>query len=49
MEFESTSLRVEKVVAAKSQGVINVRPLKPGRYEFYDDFNESARGVLVVE
>jgi hypothetical protein len=49
MEFESTSLRVEKVVAAKSQGVINVRALKAGRYEFYDDFNDKARGALVVE
>jgi hypothetical protein len=49
MEFESTSLRVEKVVAAKSQGVVNVRALKPGRYEFYDDFNEKARGALIVE
>ena len=49
MEFESTSLRVEKVVASKSQGVINVRALKAGRYEFYDDFNEKARGALVVE
>ncbi|QOG19209.1 cupredoxin domain-containing protein [Bradyrhizobium sp. SEMIA] len=49
MEFESTSLRVEKVVTAKSQGVINVRALKAGRYEFYDDFNEKARGALVVE
>ena len=49
MEFESTSLRVEKVVAAKSQGVINVRALKARRYEFYDDFNEKARGALVVE
>jgi len=49
MEFESTSLRVEKVVAAKSQGVINVRALKAGRYEFYDDFNEKARGAVVVE
>lgn len=49
MEFESKSLRVEKVVAAKSEGVINVRPLKPGRYEFYDDFNEKARGALNVE
>jgi hypothetical protein len=46
MEFESTSLRVEKVVPAKSEGVINVRPLKQGRYEFYDDFNDKARGVL---
>jgi hypothetical protein len=49
MEFESKSLRVEKVVAANSEGIINVRPLKPGRYEFYDDFNEKARGALVVQ
>jgi hypothetical protein len=49
MEFESKALRVEKVVAAKSEGVINVRALKPGRYEFYDDFNEKARGALVVQ
>src|SRR6202051_4841070 len=49
MEFESKSLRVEKVVAANSEGVINVRALKPGRYEFYDDFNETARGALNVQ
>lgn len=49
MEFESKSLRVEKVVAAVSEGVINIRALKTGRYEFYDDFNEKARGVLTVQ
>ena len=49
MEFESKSLRVEKVVAAGTEGVINVRALKPGRYEFYDDFNEKARGALIVQ
>jgi hypothetical protein len=49
MEFESKSLRVEKVVAANSEGIVNVRALKPGRYEFYDDFNEKARGALVVQ
>jgi heme/copper-type cytochrome/quinol oxidase subunit 2 len=49
MEFESKSLRVEKVVAANSEGIINVRALKPGRYEFYDDFNEKARGALTVQ
>jgi len=49
MEFESTSLRVEKVVAANSEGVINVRALKSGRYEFYDDFNDKARGALTVQ
>lgn len=49
MEFESSSLRVEKVVAANSEGIISVRALKPGRYEFYDDFNEKARGALIVQ
>jgi len=49
LEFESTSLRVEKVVAAQSEVIVNVRALKPGRYEFYDDFNDKARGALVVE
>ena len=49
MEFESTSLRVEKVVAAGSEGIVNVRALKPGRYEFYDDFNDKARGALIVQ
>jgi hypothetical protein len=32
MEFESVSLRVEKVIAAGSEGVVNVRALAPGRY-----------------
>src|SRR5690349_14071425 len=33
MEFESVRLRVEKVVAPNTEGVINVRALSPGRYE----------------
>jgi Cupredoxin-like domain len=37
------------VIAAKSEGVINVRALKPGRYEFYDDFNDKVRGALTVQ
>jgi hypothetical protein len=49
MEFESVSLRVEKVIAAGSEGTVNVRPLAPGRYEFLDDFHLQTRGVLVVE
>jgi len=42
-------LRVEKVVPANSEGVINVRALSPGRYEFFDDFHKQTRGTLVVE
>jgi len=49
MEFESVSLRVEKVIAPGSEGVVNVRALAPGRYEFFDDFHQETRGVLVVQ
>ena len=49
MEFESVSLRVEKVIAAGTEGVVNVRALAPGRYEFFDDFHPETRGVLTVQ
>ncbi len=49
VEFESKSLRVEKVIGAKQEGVVRVRPLAPGRYEFFDEFNERNRGFLVVQ
>jgi heme/copper-type cytochrome/quinol oxidase subunit 2 len=49
MEFESVALRVEKVVVAGGEGTINIRPLAPGRYNFFDDFNPQTKGTLVVE
>lgn len=49
LEFESKSLRVEKVIAAKSEGILNIRALKPGRYEFFDDFSPDVRGAIVVK
>lgn len=50
MEFESKTLKVEKVVAASSDAIINVRAQKPGRYEFFDEYNEKvARGALVIK
>lgn len=48
MEFESVSLRVEKVVTGNGEGVIRLRPLAPGRYNFFDDFHQETNGVLVV-
>ena len=49
MELESDSLRIEKVVAAGKDATIKVRAQKPGRYEFFDEYNEkTARGALVV-
>ena len=50
MEFESKTLKVEKVVAAGADATINVRAQKAGRYEFFDEYNEKvARGTLVVQ
>ena len=49
MEFESVTLRVEKVITPNSEGIIRIRPLAPGRYNFFDDFNPDTTGVLVVK
>ncbi|HLL27753.1 MAG TPA: cupredoxin domain-containing protein [Xanthobacteraceae bacterium] len=50
MEFESVSLRVEKVVPGNSEGSVNVRALAPGSYKFFDDFHQdTGNGVLVVK
>jgi hypothetical protein len=49
-EFESKTLRVEKVVAASGKITIQVRPLAPGRYRFFDDYHEdTTEGFLVVK
>ncbi|HJS61696.1 MAG TPA: cupredoxin domain-containing protein [Pseudolabrys sp.] len=49
MEFESVSLRIEKVVTGNGEGIIRLRPLTPGRYEFFDDFRQETRGALVTK
>ena len=49
-EFESKTLRVEKVVAGGGEISIQMRPLHPGRYRFFDDFHEdTTEGYLIVE
>ena len=49
-EFESRTLRVEKVVAGNSVITIQLRPLAPGRYRFYGDFNQAtAQGAISAE
>jgi hypothetical protein len=50
MELESDSLKIEKVVAAGKEATIKVKAQKPGRYEFFNEYNEkTARGALVVK
>ena len=48
-EFESKSLRREKVIPPGATGVVYVGPLQPGRYEFFDDFRPNNRGFLVAK
>lgn len=49
-EFDSTALRVEKVIPGKSKGLVRIGPLAPGRYEFIGEFHaDTAKGVVVAE
>lgn len=49
-EFESIELRREKVVPGGDRITVYIGPLKPGRYEFFGDFNPTtARGHIVVK
>ncbi|MFL5267474.1 MAG: cupredoxin domain-containing protein [Stellaceae bacterium] len=49
-EFESIQLRREKVVPGGQEITVYIGPLKPGRYEFFGDFNpKTARGHIVVK
>lgn len=49
-EFESHSLNREKLIPGGAKAVIYIGPLKPGRYDFFGEFNQStAKGVVVAE
>jgi len=38
-EFESTPLRVEKVMSPGVTTFVVIHPLRPGHYPFFDEFN----------
>ena len=49
-EFDSTALKVEKVVAGNSSGNVRIRALAPGRYPFMGEYHPAtAQGVVVAE
>jgi plastocyanin len=49
-EFESYDFDREKIVPGKGRIALFVGPLKPGRYEFFGEFNaDTARGFLIAE
>lgn len=49
-EFESHDLKREKIVKGNGEIKVVVGPLKPGRYNFFGEFNaDTAQGFVVVE
>jgi hypothetical protein len=49
-EFESDDFKAEKVVPAGSEISLNVGPLKPGSYEFHDEYHEDeSKSRLIVK
>lgn len=49
-EFESSALKVEKVVPGSAKAIVRIGPLKPGRYPFVGEFHEeTAKGVVVAK
>jgi plastocyanin len=49
-EFESSVLKVEKVIAGNSRGTVRIGPLAPGKYPFIGEFHEAtAKGVVIAE
>src|ERR1700734_2779272 len=49
-EFDSTALKVEKVVAGNSSGNVRIRALAPGKYPFMGEYHSAtAQGVVVAQ
>ena len=49
-EFDSTALKVEKVIAGGQSGLVRIHPLRPGRYAFMGEYHSAtAQGVVVAQ
>ncbi|HTZ37004.1 MAG TPA: cupredoxin domain-containing protein [Stellaceae bacterium] len=49
-EFDSSALKIEKVIAGGTYGTIRLRPLGPGRYPFMGEYHsDTAQGAVVAE
>jgi hypothetical protein len=49
-EFDSTSLKIEKVVPGHAKGAIRLRALAPGKYPFMGEYHAAtAQGMVIAE
>jgi plastocyanin len=47
-EFDSSALKVEKVIAGGTYGTVRLRPLGPGTYPFMGEYHaDTAKGVVI--
>jgi hypothetical protein len=50
IEFESRQLRKEKVLTAGAQSFVVIAPLKPGEYDYFDEFHaDTAKGRIIAK
>lgn len=48
LEFENDEMHVEKVLAAGARSFVVLPPLKPGEYDFVDEFNPITGELKVI-
>ncbi len=49
-EFDSSALKVEKVIGGGGSGTVYLRPLAPGRYKFEGEYHDkTAQGVVIAQ
>lgn len=49
-EFDSPTLKIEKVIGGGQQGTVHLRALDPGRYPFTGEYHsDTAHGVVIAE
>lgn len=49
-EFESHDLKVEKIIVPGGTVTVTAGPLKPGTYQFFDDYHpDDAHGAVTVK
>ena len=49
-EFDSSALKIEKIVAGHTTGTMRWRALRPGRYPFMGEFHsDTAQGLVIAE
>lgn len=48
IEFESSALRIEKVLAPGANSFVVLPKLKPGEYVFVDEFHEDTGKMIVI-